>query len=181
MPTSQGIDATFNTYQYGGNSADGIAFVLAAVNPANPVSPATIGQPGGALGYSAYAANSGLADAYMGIGLDVFGNFSNSVYEGSGCTNPAYISTTGGTVPGQVVVRGPGNGTVGYCAVNSTATTTTSPALTLRATTRSRVGGARRGRDQPDLRRRSPPHRASRSRPARTRWCSPRSAGRPPR
>ncbi len=35
------------------------------------------------------------------------------------------------------MVRGPGNGTVGYCAINSTATTTSSPALTLRATTRA--------------------------------------------
>jgi len=139
VPTSQGIDATFNTYQYGGSGADGIAFVLAAVNPADPLSPANIGQSGGALGYSANAGSSqvGLADAYMGIGLDVYGNFSNSVYQGTGCTNPAYISTNGKTVPGQVVVRGPGNGTVGYCAINSTAKTTSSPALTLRAATRA--------------------------------------------
>ncbi len=139
VPTSQGIDATFNTYQYGGNGADGITFVLAAVNPANPLSPANIGQSGGALGYSASAGSGlvGLADAYLGIGLDVFGNFSNSVYEGSGCTNPAYITTNGKTVPGQVVVRGPGNGTVGYCAINSTATSTSSPALALRSTTRA--------------------------------------------
>ena len=126
VPTSQGIDVTFNTYQYGGSGADGIAFVLAAVNPANPVVPSTIGQPGGSLGYSTFGGDAGLADAYMGIGLDVFGNFSNSSFQGSSCTNPAYISTTG-TVPGQVVVRGPGNGTVGYCAVNSTATNTSSP------------------------------------------------------
>ena len=136
VPTSQGIDATFNTYQYGGTGADGMTFVLAAVNPANPLSPSTIGPSGGALGYSAYGGVSGLADAYMGIGLDVYGNFSSSVYEGSGCTNPAYISTSG-RVPGQVVIRGPGNGTVGYCAVNSTATTTSSPPLALRASNRT--------------------------------------------
>ncbi|HEY6787629.1 MAG TPA: hypothetical protein VI365_09990, partial [Trebonia sp.] len=139
VPTSQGIDATFNTYQYGGSNADGIAFVLAAVNPADPLSPANIGQAGGALGYSAKSGSNmpGLADGYMGIGLDVFGNYSNSVYEGTGCTNPPYISTTNTTVPGQVVIRGPGNGMVGYCAVNSTATTTTSPKLILRALTRA--------------------------------------------
>jgi uncharacterized repeat protein (TIGR01451 family) len=138
VPTSQGIDATFNTYQYGGTGADGLAFVLAAVNPANPLSPTAIGQSGGALGYSANAGSSlvGLVDAYMGIGLDVFGNFSNSVYEGSGCTNPVYIAI-GHTVPGQVVIRGPGAGTVGYCAINSTATSTSSKALTLRASTRA--------------------------------------------
>src|SRR5579863_7346624 len=136
VPTSQGIDVTFNTYQYGGSDADGIAFVLAAVNPANPLSPSLIGQPGGSLGYSPFSANSGLADAYMGIGLDVFGNFSNSVYEGSGCTNPGYINPNG-TVPGQVVVRGPGNGTAGYCAINSTAKTVSSKALALRSTFRA--------------------------------------------
>jgi large repetitive protein len=139
VPTSQGIDATFNTYQYGGSGADGIAFVLAAVNPSDPVAPASIGQTGGALGYSANAGSSlvGLADAYMGIGLDVYGNFSNNAYEGTGCTDPKYISTTGHTVSGQVVVRGPGNGLVGYCAINSTATSTSSKALTLRASTRA--------------------------------------------
>src|ERR1700733_3107467 len=53
VPTSQGLDVTFNSYQYGGGGADGIAFVLAAVDPANPVTPSIIGQSGGALGYSA--------------------------------------------------------------------------------------------------------------------------------
>ncbi len=30
VPTSRGLDVTFNSYQYGGNGADGLAFVLAA-------------------------------------------------------------------------------------------------------------------------------------------------------
>lgn len=124
---------TFNAYMYGGNSADGIAFVLAAVNPADPVMPAVIGQPGGALGYSAVGSSAGLNDGYLGVGLDTFGNFSNK-YEGSSCTDPANIAQQ---MPGQVVVRGPGNGTVGYCALASSAATATSPALTLRASTRS--------------------------------------------
>ncbi|MCW2935842.1 MAG: hypothetical protein JWM19_6804, partial [Actinomycetia bacterium] len=139
VPTSQGVDATFNTYQYGGTGADGLAFVLAAVDPADPLSPANMGRSGGTLGYSANAGSSqvGLADGYMGIGLDAFGNYSNIAYEGTGCTNPAYIGTGTTRVPGQVVVRGPGNGLVGYCAINSTATTTSSPALALRASTRA--------------------------------------------
>ncbi|RCG27302.1 DUF11 domain-containing protein [Sphaerisporangium album] len=139
VPTSQGLDVTFNLYQYGGTGADGIAFVLAAVDPANPLSPANIGQSGGALGYSPArtGSNVGLANAYLGFGFDVYGNFSNSIYEGTGCTDPAYIST-GGRVPGQVVVRGPGAGLVGYCAINSTATNTSSPALTLRSSGTSR-------------------------------------------
>src|ERR1700733_13659259 len=117
VPTSQGIDATLNTYQYGGTGADGMTFVLAAVNPAAPLSPPNIGPSGGALGYSAYGGVNGLADGYMGIGLDVYGNYSDSIYEGSGCTNPPYIKI-GSTLPGQVVIRGPGNGTVGSCALH---------------------------------------------------------------
>jgi hypothetical protein len=135
VPTSQGLDVRFNSYQYGGNNADGLAFVLAAVDPANPVTPASIGQPGGALGYSAnFGSNlSGLTDGYLGIGFDVFGNFSNK-YEGTGCTDPANIAQV---MPGQVVVRGPGNGKVGYCALQSSAATATSPKLILRASTRA--------------------------------------------
>jgi large repetitive protein len=134
VPTSQGLDATFNSYQYGGTGGDGIAFVLAAVNPANPVVPATIGQPGGALGYSAANSNTnGLSFGYLGVGFDASGSFSNRS-EGSGCTDPANISSL---MPGQVVVRGPGNGTVGYCALQSSAATASSPPLALRASTRT--------------------------------------------
>ena len=134
VPTSQGLDVTFNSYQYGGTGADGMAFVLAAVNPANPVIPTAMGQSGGALGYSAQSSNNnGLSFGYLGVGFDAFGNFS-SKYEGSGCTDPANISQK---MPGQVVVRGPGNLTVGYCALQSSAATATSPPLILRATTRA--------------------------------------------
>jgi hypothetical protein len=135
IPTSQGLDVSFNTYQYGPTQgADGLAFVLAAVNPANPVTPAAIGQPGGALGYSAPSSNSpGLSYGYLGVGFDVFGNFSNH-YEGLGCNDAANIAQR---MPGQVAVRGPGNGNTGYCALQSSAATATSPALTLRASTRA--------------------------------------------
>ena len=139
VPTSSGIDATFNTYQYGGtNNADGIAFVLAAVNPANPLSPANIGQSGGALAYSANATSSlvGLADAYMGIGFDTYGNFSNSVYQGTGCTNPA-IHIRDRHSAGAGRRSGAGQRHCGYCAINSTATTTSSPVVPLSATTRA--------------------------------------------
>ena len=134
VPTSQGLDVTFNSYQYGGTGADGLAFVLAAVNPANPVIPTAIGQSGGALGYSALnSSTNGLTAGYLGVGLDAYGNFSNK-FEGSGCTDPPNITQR---MPGQVVVRGPGNLTVGYCALQSSAATATSSPLTLRASTRA--------------------------------------------
>ncbi|MGP0025939.1 MAG: beta strand repeat-containing protein, partial [Streptosporangiaceae bacterium] len=134
VPTSQGLDVTFNSYQYGGDNADGIAFVLAATNPANPQTPTTMGQSGGALGYSAKNSTTpGLTDGYLGVGLDSYGNYSN-LYEGTGCTDPPNIDKA---MPGEVVVRGPGNGTVGYCPLQSSAATGTSQKLTLRATTRT--------------------------------------------
>jgi uncharacterized repeat protein (TIGR01451 family) len=138
VPTSAGLDITFNLYQWGSGAsgADGTGFVLAAANPADPVIPSVAGPSGGSLGYSAQASNSlsGLTDGYAAVGLDEHGNFSNPTYEGSGCTNPPNIN---GTMPGQVVLRGPGNGTVGYCALASSAATSSSPSLTLRASTRA--------------------------------------------
>src|SRR6202020_3461096 len=99
-----------------------------AVNPANPVIPSVMGQSGGALGYSAQSSNNnGLSFGYLGVGFDAYGNFSNKS-EGSGCTDPANIAQR---MIGQVVVRGPGNGTVGYCALQSTAATASSAALAL--------------------------------------------------
>jgi large repetitive protein len=146
VPTSQGLDATFNIYQYGTaaqSDADGMSFLLAAVNPTDPVTPTAIGPTGGSLGYSAQPQDStnpsgpisGLSDGYMGIGFDTYGNYSyGPYYEGSGCTDPADLAKA---MPGQVVVRGPGNGTVGYCGLQTSASSPTSQALALRASTRA--------------------------------------------
>ncbi|MEH1167745.1 putative Ig domain-containing protein [Micromonospora sp. CPCC 205539] len=137
VPTASGLDMTFNLYQYGTGTfgADGMTLVLAAVDPASPTAPATIGQSGGGLGYAGTRNLPGLANGYLGIGFDVYGNYSTTNYEGSGCTDPSFI--TAARIPGQVVVRGPGRGTVGYCGLNSTATNATSPVVPLRATTRA--------------------------------------------
>lgn len=141
VPTSQGLDVTFDLNQYGGGTygADGIAFALAAVNPTSPTAPPNIGQTGGALGYSSQNGTvKGLANAYLGVGFDVFGNFSNTQYQGGGC--PASTLVTKTKVPGQVLVRGPGNLTVGYCPLAGTGTnanTTTPPVVPMHAATRS--------------------------------------------
>jgi uncharacterized repeat protein (TIGR01451 family) len=138
FPSSNGLDVTFNSYQWGGNSADGLAFMLAAVDPANPVPPTSIGSSGGALGYSAAPGLSGLTNAYLGVGIDVFGNFSNSSYSGTGC--PGTIPNFGVATPGAVAVRGPGNVRVGYCGLTTTSDGTPSSKLTLRAVTRALAG-----------------------------------------
>ena len=123
VPSSQGLDVTFDTYQYGGNGADGILFYLAGTNPLQPAPPATLGPPGGHLGYSGGSAapvGSGIANGYLGIGLDVYGNYSNSSFDGSGCTDPSWAGN-GARVTNQVTVRGPGSGTSGYCMLASSA------------------------------------------------------------
>lgn len=124
IPATKGIDATFNTYQYGGSGADGIAFVMAAENPRSPVAPKSIGQLGGDLGYSSGsisgAQGTGLSFGYLGVGFDVFGNFSNPRFDGTGCgPSPSWADTR---EPGQVVVRGPGNRSTGYCPLYSSLT-----------------------------------------------------------
>ena len=116
VPSSLGLDVTFNSYQYAGTGADGIVFFLAASDPTNAsASPITLGPFGGHLGYSADQSSStpGLTNGYLGFGLDAFGNYSNSAYAGSSCDEslPA--------IPESVVVRGPGDGTAGYCLLQT--------------------------------------------------------------
>jgi len=52
IPSAQGLDIRFNTYQYGGNGADGVLFYLAGSDPTHPTPPTALGPPGGHLGYS---------------------------------------------------------------------------------------------------------------------------------
>ena len=121
VPSSLGLDATFTTYQYAGTptGADGIVFYLAASSPTDASSsPVTLGGNGGALGYAPRPDGAdGLTHGYLGVGLDVYGNYVNADYSGSGC------SDMGSLVPENVTVRGPGNGSAGYC-IQSTQTVT---------------------------------------------------------
>ena len=122
VPSSEGLDVKFDTYQYGGSGADGIGFYLAGTNPSDPEAPNAVGPAGGHLGYSGGSATPsghGLVDGYLGIGLDVYGNYTNSSYSGSGCTAPPW-SKTSTAYPNEVTVRGPGTGTTGYCLLSST-------------------------------------------------------------
>ncbi len=126
LPTTEGLDVTLDTYQFDGTGADGIVFTLAAANPADPTPPATTGPLGGDLGYAANTQGSpgtaGMPYGYLGIGLDVYGNFENTpLAGGSGCTIPSPL-VANKAYPESVTARGPGNGTVGYCILGTTAT-----------------------------------------------------------
>lgn len=97
MPTNEGLQITFTTYTYGGDSggtagqgADGISFFLQDGAVGTTVGGSTnLGSWGGSLAYSCSNVNSnytGLTGAYLGLGIDEYGNFLNG---GSGHDNTA--------------------------------------------------------------------------------------------
>ena len=137
IPADQDVVSTFTSYQHGTAAVpgDGLAFVVAAVDPAEPQVPAQVGTRGSALGYSSIKGLPGLAHGYVGFGFDVYGGFSRTGNQGFGCPTNAFVSTTTPR-PEQVVVRGPGNKSRGYCAVNSTATSDDPPRVPLHSTSR---------------------------------------------
>jgi hypothetical protein len=85
LPTSNGLDITWDSYQFDGTGADGISFDLAAVDPDDPEPPTSVGPAGGSLGYSTSAGSPGVPYGYLGFGADVFGNYESSTYGGLGC------------------------------------------------------------------------------------------------
>ncbi|MDE2248021.1 MAG: hypothetical protein KGJ96_05520 [Xanthomonadaceae bacterium] len=122
FPSNQGMQVTFTTYTYGGDSggtardgADGISFFL--TDGAQPVA-TTAGGSGGSMGYSCSNANGkyeGLANAYLGLGVDEFGNFLNSgdnTSTGIYNSNSAYGTTAyGSNTWSNNVTGGSGGGT----------------------------------------------------------------------
>jgi len=160
VPTQRGLVVRFDTYQYnagcapsgetagvfaGGQcqGADGIGFILAAANPADPQPPSTGGNLGGALGYGplpkdGYSSTEptsplpGIPGGYLGVGLDVYGNYLNPQYnlgtQANWDSNTSNASTPCAltsplppeTFPEEVTVKGPGNDLTGYCPIVST-------------------------------------------------------------
>jgi type IV pilus assembly protein PilY1 len=123
--SGSGIQVTFKTVTYwgdgggpGGDGADGISFFLMNGNTA----PTAIGATGGSLGYSCTneAGNvpyDGLTNAYIGLGIDEYGNFLNgahlvSGYTGSNTVNGANGDNTAsgyGYKPDRIGLRGAGS------------------------------------------------------------------------
>ncbi len=136
LPANEGLDITFQTWQYGSTTptspADGISFFLTN-GDVNLTSP---GAFGGSLGYAkklpfadpSVAFIPGVADGYIGVGLDVLGNyFADTEQRGYSCEHspsPAGPPTSDATYyergPNMVTLRGPGNGIDGYCYITAT-------------------------------------------------------------
>jgi hypothetical protein len=122
VPTVQGLQINFDSYQWhsgGGLGADGLSFILAATDPANPHAPERVGPAGGALGYSAakprnLPSSPGVSYGYLGFGLSVFNTWSGDQIGGSNCPEPSQPGATQ-----TVAVRGPGDGTLGYCLLQT--------------------------------------------------------------
>jgi hypothetical protein len=138
IPAEQGLSVTFEQWQYGSTTtgsgqrpADGIAFFLTR-GSSSLTAP---GAFGGSLGYAQKQPDSdssqpfirGVDQGYLGIGLDYLGNyFGDWERRGTGCSVAEGRSPagTGFRVPeaNKITVRGPGDGTDGYCFLDSTAT-----------------------------------------------------------
>jgi type IV pilus assembly protein PilY1 len=130
--TGQGIAVTFKTVTYlgdsggaGGDGADGISFYLmdaSQLNTSTITGTAAgdgngLGSWGGSLGYSCSNANppyNGLVGAYLGLGIDEYGNFLNGANFMPGYipTNPIWGDNSAlgyGYHPNRIGLRGAGN------------------------------------------------------------------------
>ena len=130
--TGQGISITFKTVTYLGDSggagkdgADGISFYLmdaSKLNTATITGTANgdgngLGSWGGSLGYSCSNSNgpyNGLIGAYLGLGIDEYGNFLNGVklmpgYAGSNSATGDNSQYGYGYKPNRIGLRGAGN------------------------------------------------------------------------
>jgi type IV pilus assembly protein PilY1 len=133
FPTGQGIAVTFKTVTYLGDSggagndgADGISFYLldaSQLNTSTITGTASgdgngLGSWGGSLGYTCSNANppyNGLIGAYLGLGIDEYGNFLNGISNtlgesGSDGSRAGDNTASGGFYqPGRIGLRGAGN------------------------------------------------------------------------
>lgn len=105
FPSTQGLVVSFEYATWGGIGADGItAFLFDGQVGQDPSRPFRIGGWGGSLGYAQRCNTPGLRGAYLGVGIDEFGNFSNTHECRSG-------GLSQGLVPDAIAIRGPGDGT----------------------------------------------------------------------
>ena len=119
FPTNAGIQVTFKTITYhgdsggaGGDGADGISFFLQ-----DGSQPPGLGAFGGSLAYSCANNNipyDGLTGGYIGLGIDEYGNFLNGTnlvvgYTGTNVATGDNSAYGYGYKPGRIGLRGAGN------------------------------------------------------------------------
>ncbi|SEG07728.1 hypothetical protein SAMN05421847_1469 [Halpernia humi] len=107
--SSNGIKIEFEYGMYGGTGADGITLFLFDAAVGTPV----VGAKGAGMGYGYNRANNswpgnretGLTGAYLGIGLDAYGNFKGQAYQGDRRVN-GILSSTFTQQASHVTLRG---------------------------------------------------------------------------
>ncbi|HTU81385.1 MAG TPA: multicopper oxidase domain-containing protein [Candidatus Acidoferrales bacterium] len=101
VSTAHGLSITFTYYSFNGTSpgADGLAFFLTDATQAAPTS---YGGNGGGLGYGNVNGSGGVANGYLAIGLDEWGNFSAPAAGNSGTGDAGGP----GVIPESLAVRG---------------------------------------------------------------------------
>jgi type IV pilus assembly protein PilY1 len=132
FPTGQGVSILFKTVTYlgdsggaGGDGADGISFYLmdsskldtSTITGTSSGNGNGLGAWGGSLGYTCSNANppyNGLIGAYLGLGIDEYGNFLNgkqlmSGYTGSNSATGDNSQLGYGYKPNRIGLRGAGN------------------------------------------------------------------------
>ncbi|ALN59687.1 hypothetical protein GLE_4346 [Lysobacter enzymogenes] len=120
FPSTQGVTVEFDYVNWGGNGADGTTFFLYDATGTMG------GNPGGSLGYC------GGNGAYLGLGLDEFGNFSGQL---PGVTGGC-PSTSGspGSQSDRLVLRGPASDSYRWLANAAVSGGIDSPSVTTRPT-----------------------------------------------
>jgi len=109
LETENGLTFKFDFASWGGKGGEGITFFL--VDGKTELEEFKPGAAGGSLGYTARGKTEGMSNAYVGIGFDENGGFSNSKEGRPG--GPGYIRDS-------VAVRGGGDGFEGYEYIDGT-------------------------------------------------------------
>lgn len=110
---SNTIQVSFDMAMWGNsaNPGDGIGFFLWDASV-----PFSTGASGGSFGYAQKTGTDGMTNGYIGVALDVYGNYSSATEGREGGLGT-------GLYPDRVGVRGPGNGQTGYDYIDSTVST----------------------------------------------------------
>nr|WP_317195110.1 PKD domain-containing protein [Algoriphagus oliviformis] len=106
FPSNYGVKVEFEYFMYGGTGADGLSIFLFDADVDN-FAP---GGFGGSLGYAPRNEQPGLTGAYLGLGFDAFGNYSNTTEGKSG----GFLQGSTDLFPNSITLRKGGAGLTGY-------------------------------------------------------------------
>jgi FtsP/CotA-like multicopper oxidase with cupredoxin domain len=111
LSTASGLRIVYTDYSFDGSAPGGEGTVMFLTDASQPV-PAAAGPGGSALGYAGQTVSGvskpGLANAYVGVGLDEHGNYSNPAqgYRGGPGAVPETIAVRGAAASGWQYIGG---------------------------------------------------------------------------